>query len=108
MSLKILERLTVKIHKRLLDYRLHLTVTFFHIHHHRDRYATCDPLRSRLGEVANERHIARLAGCDKMSGVHTDRVAVVGVEIGRHGTTSLITEEMVQSGELTFVLAARF
>ena len=108
MRLEIFERRAIQFNERFLDNGFHLTVTFLHIHHHRDRHTTGEPLGCRLGEVTHERHVTRLAGCDEVGSVHTDGIAVIGIEIRRHCATSFISEEMVEGCELTFVLAVGF
>ena len=72
MCLEVLEGCAVEFDEGLLDDRFHLTVTLLHIHHHGDRHTTGEPLGCRFGEVADERHITRLASRDEVGSVDTD------------------------------------
>ena len=100
-----LERSAVKLNQSLLDNRLHLAMTFLHVHHHSNRDTTGDPLISGSGRVTYGRHITCLTGGDQARCRVTLRVAVVRIVIRRSGATTLVTEEVVLCGELAYVLA---
>ena len=75
------ERSTVKFNKSLADNRFHLAMTTFHVHHHSDRYTACNPVDGREGQIAETRHITRLAGSDKACGSEAECIAIVGVKV---------------------------
>ena len=100
-----LEGCSVELHERLADHGLHLAVTFLHVHHHGDGHTTCNPLVGRSGCVLHDGHVAGLAVSDELGGTGTERVAVVGIEVGRSGAASLISEEVVLGGKLAYKLA---
>ena len=108
MRLQVEERRTIQVNKRLLDNGFHLAVALLHVHHHRDGHTSCHPLRSGLGQVAHQRHVTRLAGCDEVGSRHTERVAVVCVEVRGDSATTFVAEEVVERGELAFVHAVGF
>ena len=60
-----LERSAVKLTQSHLDNRLHLAMTFLHVHHHSNRDTTGDPLISGSGRVTYGRHITCLTGGDQ-------------------------------------------
>ena len=67
MSGKFLERSTVELDEGLTDYRLHLTITLLHVHHHRDRHTTGNPLFCGSGRVLHNGHIAGLTIGNQLS-----------------------------------------
>ena len=77
-----------------------LSVAVFHVHHHRERDAAGDPLVDGLGDVSAGGHVSRLSGGDQCACGESEGVAVVCVEVGGGGATSLVSEEVALAGEL--------
>lgn len=90
---KIFERSSVEFHQSLLYHRFHLSVTTFHIHHHRNRHASGNPLFGRTSRIAYRRHITRAAFTDKHGRRISQRIAIVGIEIRGRCTTAFISEK---------------
>ena len=91
---EIFERSPIEANQRFLYNRFHFSVTAFHIHHHSHRHAPGNPLAGRFGRVANRRHITRFALAYQQCCGITERITIVGIEIGRIGTTAFVSEEV--------------
>ncbi len=55
--------------------------------------------------ILHDGHIASLAVGDELGGTGSKGVAIVGIEVGRSGTTSFVAEEVVLGCKLAIVLA---
>ena len=101
---KCLEGFAVEFDQGLADNGLHLTITALHVHHHGDRNTTGYPLLCRSCGILHDGHIASLAVGDELGGTGSKGVAIVGIEVGRSGTTSFVAEEVVLGCKLAIVL----
>src|SRR5690606_19083170 len=81
------------------------TVTTLHIHHHCDGYATCNPFAGGSRGVAYRRHVSGLTCCNQHRGGVAQRITVVGVVVGRGGTTTFITEEMGNGSKFALIFS---
>ena len=98
---EIFERSPIEANQCFLYNRFHFSVTTFHIHHHSHRHAPGNPLAGRFGRVANRRHITRFTLAYQQCCGITERITIVGIEIGRIGTTAFVTEEVELRSEFT-------
>ena len=85
----------------------HFAVAAFHVHHLGHGDSARLPLRGGLGEAANGADVAGEFFPDEKRGGKAERVAVVGIEIRRKRTASLVAEVVGQGSETAFISAGR-
>ena len=104
---KFAERGAIEFDEGFFNNGNHFAVAAFHVHHLGHGDSAGLPLRGGLGEAADGADVAGEFFADEKRGGETERVAIIGVEIRRKRTASLVAEVVGQGSETAFVSAGR-